>query len=72
MESVDKEGEQDSEEELLSENEEAPKAKGDDSITSKIPTHEETTLIKDDILAINMKELKAELKKQNLKISGNK
>ena len=56
----------------MSENEEAPNAKEYDAIASTIPTPEEPTLTKYDILPINTKELKAELKKQNLKISGNK
>ena len=57
---------------MLSENEEAPNAKEDDAIVSKISISEDPTLTKDDILAMNMKELKTELKKRKLKISGNK
>ena len=56
----------------MSENEEAPNSKEDDAIASTIPITEDPTLTKDDILAMNIKELKAEPKKQNLKISGNK
>ena len=53
-------------------NEEAPNANEYGAITSTIPTPEYPMLTKDDILSMNMKELKAELKKQNLNISGNK
>ena len=59
MEAVDEEGEHDFEEELSSENKEAPSANEDDALASTIPTPVEPTLTKYDILAINMKELKA-------------
>ena len=58
--------------ELLSNNKEAPNAKEDYEIASTITTPKEPTLTKYDILEMNMTELKAELEKQNLKISGNK
>ena len=72
MEAVEEDREQYSEKELLRENEEAPNAKEYDTISSTIPSPEEPTLTKDDILAMNMKELKTELKKRKLNISGNK
>ena len=52
---VDEQGEQDFEEELLSNNKEAPNAKKDDAISSTITTPGETTLTKGDILEMNMK-----------------
>ena len=52
---VEEEGEQYLEEELLSNNKEAPNAKEYDAISSTITTPEETTLTKGDILEMNMK-----------------
>ena len=72
MEAVDKECEQDLVEILLIENEETLNAKEDDAISNTIPTPEKIMLTKDDILPMNTKEMKSELKKRNLKISGNK
>ena len=63
MEAVDEEGEQYLEEELLSDKEEATNAKEYDAIESTIPTPEEPTTTKYDNLTMNMKELKAKLKK---------
>ena len=64
MEAVDEEGEQNSEEELLSKNGEATSANEDDSIASKIPTPQQPTPTNDGVLAMNIKEMKAELKKK--------
>ena len=58
MEAVDEEGEKYFEEELLRENKEAPNSKEYDEFVITIPTPEEPTLTKDDILAMKMKELK--------------
>ena len=64
MGAVDEEYEKYFEEELLRDNKEVSNANEDNTITITIPTPEEPTLTKDEMIAMNMKEVKAELKNE--------